>query len=63
MNDIHDSIYDDFKFKKNIWSPWFIQKYFSALRVNDVMRHLVCVSVEDSCIDAPCVLIFTDSDD
>ena len=26
--------YDDFKLKK-CWSPWFIQKYFSALRVKN----------------------------
>ena len=26
-------IYDDFKMKKTIWSPWFIQKYCSVGRV------------------------------
>ena len=20
-------IYDDFKLRKNLWSPWFVQKY------------------------------------
>ena len=24
--------YDDFKTKKNIWSPWLIHKYFNAIR-------------------------------
>ena len=28
LTDIHD----DFKLKKNRWSPWFIQKYFSAVK-------------------------------
>ena len=23
----------DFKLKRNLWSPWFMQKYFSVLRV------------------------------
>ena len=26
-------IYDDFKLKKNIWYPWFINKYFSFVRI------------------------------
>ena len=25
--------YDDFKLKKTLWFPWFIKKYFSALKV------------------------------
>ena len=29
------TFYDDFKLKKTLWSPWFIQKYFSVSRVND----------------------------
>ena len=27
-------MYDDFKLKKTLWFPWFIQKKLSALRVN-----------------------------
>ena len=28
-------IYDNFKLeKKTLWSPWFMQKYFSVVRVN-----------------------------
>ena len=27
-------IYDDLKLKKKLWSPWFMQKYLSAARVN-----------------------------
>ena len=28
-------IYDDFKLKKTLWYPWFIQKYFSVVRIKD----------------------------
>ena len=27
----NSDIYDDFKLKKNLWSPWFMHIYFSAL--------------------------------
>ena len=29
-----DHVDDDFKFEKQIWSPWFIQTYVSFIRVN-----------------------------
>ena len=28
-------IYDNFYLKITLWSPWFIQKYFSIVRVNN----------------------------
>ena len=40
-------VFDDFELKKNLWSPWFIQKYSSALRVEEFpanMRHWANVS-------------------
>ena len=31
-------IYDDSKMKKTLWSSWFIQKYFSIVRVNTICK-------------------------
>ena len=39
MERVNWDIYDDFKFKKQLWSPWFIQKYFSVVRVNLLYFH------------------------
>ena len=33
-------IYDYFKWYKNIWSPWFIQKYFSVVRVGTHLSYV-----------------------
>ena len=32
------SFCDVFNLKKTLWSPWFIQKYFSVVRVNNNLR-------------------------
>ena len=32
----NQEINDDFKLKK-LWSPWFTQKYFSAVRVSELI--------------------------
>ena len=29
----NQDIYEDFKLTRNLWPPWFIQKYFSPLRL------------------------------
>ena len=31
-------MYDDFKLKKNIWSRWFLQMYFTALRLKGLTQ-------------------------
>ena len=34
-------MYDDFKLKKTLWFPWFMQKYFSVVRVNPLAAKLL----------------------
>ena len=41
--------HDDFNFKKTLWSPWFIQKYVSALRVMGDKDWLIGITQVDPC--------------
>ena len=41
MKRTDQDIYDEFKLKKSFWSPWFIQNYFSVVRVRGEAGALV----------------------
>ena len=44
-SDIYDDfydIYDDLKLKKNLWTPWFIQKYFNVVMVKMKHKIIMC---------------------
>ena len=40
-------MYDDFNLKKTLWSPWFIQKYVSVVKVKtaDISQN-ICITFE-----------------